>query len=71
MHTFTALYDHQADAEATQDELERLGIVETDHELHGAYEDKVSNPWAGAKGVAPPAADQHIYKEAMKRAAFY
>ena len=74
MHTFTALYDRQADAEAVQSELERLGIVDIDHGLHGgetaAYEDDASGPWAGGRGVAPPEADRHIYKEATKRGGF-
>ncbi len=74
MHTFTALYDNQADAEAVQVDLERLGIVDLDHGLHGqetaAYEDEADGPWAGGRGVAPPDADRHIYKEAMKRGGF-
>lgn len=74
MHTFTALYDRQADAEAVQAELERLGILNIDHGVHGeeaaAYDDKAGGPWAGAKGVVPPDADRHIYKEAMKRGGF-
>ena len=74
MHTFTALYDRQADAEAVQAELERLGIVDIDHGLHGgetaAYEDDAAGPWAGGRGVAPPEADRHIYKEATRRGGF-
>ena len=74
MHTFTALYDRQADAEAVQAELERLGILDIDHGVHGeeaaAYDDKAGGPWAGAKGVVPPDADRHIYKEAIKRGGF-
>ena len=75
MHTFTALYDRQADAEAVQAELERLGIIDIDHGVHGdeaaAYEDdSASGPWSGGKGVVPPDADRHIYKEAMKRGGF-
>ena len=73
MHTFTALYDRQADAEAVQAELERLGIVDIDHGLHGgetaAYEDDATGPFAG-RGVAPPEADRHIYKEATRRGGF-
>ena len=74
MHTFTALYDRQADAEAVQAELERLGIIDLDHGLHGgetaAYEDDATGPWAGGRGVAPPEADRHIYKEATKHGGF-
>ena len=74
MHTFNALYDRQADAEAVQTELERLGIVDLDHSLHGgetaAYEDGASGPWAGGRGDALPEADRHIYKEATKRGGF-
>lgn len=74
MHTFTALYDRRADAEAVQAELERLGVVDLDHGLHGgetsAYENEASGPWSGGRGVTPPDADRHIYKEAMKRGGF-
>ena len=80
MHTFTALYDKQADAEAMQAELERLGIIDLDHDLHSqdsagfdrdAYSDD-SNPafWGKKGGVAPPKEDRHIYEEALRRGGY-
>ena len=80
MHTFTALYDKQADAEAMQAELERLGIIDLDHDLHnqqsaefdrGDYSDD-SNPafWGKKGGVAPPKEDRHIYEEALRRGGY-
>ena len=80
MHTFTALYDKQSDAEAMQAELERLGIIDLDHDLHSrsrdgfdrsAYSDD-SNPafWGKKGGVAPPKEDRHIYEEAIRRGGY-
>ena len=80
MHTFTALYDKQADAEAMQAELERLGIIDLDHDLHSrrsaefdreAYSND-SNPglWGKKGGVAPPKEDRHIYEEALRRGGY-
>ena len=65
MHTFTALYDTQAEAEAAQAKLEQLGIIDIDHGLHG--EDT-----AGFEGDAGAVygEDRHIYKEATKRGGF-
>ncbi len=80
MHTFTALYDRQADAEAMQAELERLGIIDLDHDLHSqesegfdrqAYSDD-TNPglWGKKGGVKPPKEDRHIYEEALRRGGY-
>ena len=80
MHAFTALYDKQADAEAMQAELERLGIIDLDHDLHSqesegfdrnAYSDD-TNPglWGKKGGVAPPKEDRHIYEEALRRGGY-
>ena len=80
MHIFTALYDRQADAEAMQAELERLGIIDLDHDLHsqdsegfdrGAYSDD-TNPglWGKKGGVKPPKEDRHIYEEALRRGGY-
>ena len=76
MHSFTALYDRQADAEAMQAELERLGIIDLDHDLHSresegfdrdAYSDDADPGLWGRKGVTPPREDRHIYEEALRR----
>ena len=80
MHTFTALFDRQADAEAMQARLEELGIIDLDHDLHGqesagfdrdAYSDD-SNPglWGKKGGVTPPQEDRHIYEEAVRRGGY-
>ena len=80
MHTFTALYDRQADAEAMQAELERLGIIDLDHDLNSqdsagfdreAYSDD-ANPglWGRKGGVKPPKEDRHIYEEALRRGGY-
>ena len=65
MHTFTALYDTRAEAEAAQAKLEQLGIVDVDHGLHG--EDTTA--FEGEAGAAF-GEDRHIYKEATKRGGF-
>ena len=65
MHTFTALYDTQAEAKAAQAKLEQLGIVDIDHGLHG--EDTTA--FEGEAG-AVYGEDRHIYKEATKRGGF-
>ena len=80
MHSFNALYDRQADAEAMQAELERLGIIDLDHDLHSqdsagfdrqAYSDD-ANPglWGKKGGVKPPKEDRHIYEEALRRGGY-
>lgn len=65
MHTFTALYDTQAEAEAAQAKLEQLGVVDIDHGLHGddaaAFEDDAGAIYGE---------DRHIYREATKRGGF-
>ena len=66
MHTFTALYDKRADAEAVQDRLEELGIVELDRGVH----DQDATAFADGRGVTPPHEDQHLYKEAVRRGGF-
>ena len=65
MHTFTALYDTQAEAEAAQAKLEQLGVVDIDHGLHGAD----TTAFDGDAG-ATYGEDRHIYKEATKRGGF-
>ena len=80
MHTFTALYDKQADAEAMQARLEQLGIIDLDHDLHsrdsegfnGEAYSGGSDPglWGKAGGVAPPREDRHIYEEALRRGGY-
>ena len=66
MHTFTALFDKRADAEAIQDRLEQLGIIELDRGLH----DKEASAFADDRGVVPPQEDRHLYAEAVRRGGF-
>ena len=80
MHTFTALFDDRADAEAVQDRLEQLGIIEIDHDVdshesagfdRNAYSDHGSpGLWASKRGLAPPDEDRHLYEEALRRGGF-
>ena len=65
MHTFTALYDTRAEAEAAQAKLEQLGVVDIDHGLHG--EDAAA--FEGDAG-AIYGEDRHIYREATRRGGF-
>ena len=65
MHTFTALYDTQAEAEAAQAKLEQLGIVDIDHGLHGEDTSAFEDDRGAIYGE-----DRHIYKEATKRGGF-
>ena len=66
MHTFTALFDRRADAEAIQARLESLGIIEIDHGLH----DKEAAAFADGRGAVPPEEDRHLYDEAVRRGGF-
>ena len=66
MHTFTALFDKRADAEAIQDRLQQLGIVEVDRGLH----DKQATAFTDDRGVVPPQDDRHLYDEAVRRGGF-
>ena len=80
MHIFTALFDRQADAEAVQAELERLGIIDLDHDVHSREsaeleENASSNPtapglWGAENQAAPPAEDRRLYEEATRRGGF-
>ena len=81
MHTFTALYDKRADAEAMQARLEKIGVIDIDDgvrdpeaaqiERTAASEDRGGKGyWAGGRGAVPPEADRHIYEEAVKRGGY-
>ncbi len=65
MHTFTALYDTRAEAEAAQAKLEQLGIIDIDHGLHGEDTNAFDDDTGAVFGE-----DRHIYKEATKRGGF-
>ena len=66
MHTFTALFDRRADAEAIQARLESLGIIEIDHGLH----DKEAAAFTDGRGAVPPEEDRRLYDEAVRRGGF-
>lgn len=80
MHTFTALYDKRAEAEAMQTKLEQLGVIEIDHGVHdqsaagfdagdcSSHEQK--GLWGSQKGAVPPDEDRHLYEEALRRGGF-
>ena len=80
MHTFTALFDKRADAEAMQAQLDQLGIVDLDHGVHDretagfdptAYSsDENKGLWGSHKGAVPPDQDRHFYEEALRRGGF-
>ena len=65
MHTFTALYDTRAEAEAAQAKLQELGIVDIDRGLRGGD----TTAFEGDAG-AVYGEDRHIYKEATRRGGF-
>ena len=81
MHTFTALYDQRAEAEAMQARLERIGVIDIDDgvrdpaaaqiERSAAAKDRGEKSfWSGGRGAVPPEADRHIYEEAVKRGGY-
>lgn len=81
MHTFTALYDKRADAEAMQARLEQIGVIDIDNsandpeaaqiERAAADEDPAGKSfWSGGRGAVPPEADRHICEEAVKRGGY-
>ena len=73
MHTYTALYDTAAEAQAAQDQLKTLGIIDADgastyDKNTAGFEDDTM--WRGSKGAVPEDADRHIYKEALRRGGY-
>lgn len=80
MHTFTALYDKRADAEAMQDRLEQLGIIDIDHGVHdrntAGFDPNANSShetkglWGSHTGAVPPDEDRHLYEEAVRRGGF-
>ena len=78
MHTFTALFDRRADAEALQARLEQLGIIDLDHDVYDRDNTGLSDPtlhadgalWNRTVGAVPPQEDRRIYDEAVRRGGF-
>lgn len=78
MHTFTALFDRRADAEALQTRLEQLGIIDLDHDVYDRETTGLGDPstsadtalWDRTLGAVPPKEDRRIYEEAVRRGGF-
>ena len=64
MRTYTALYDNTADAERVQNELERLGIIDTDDRR--VHTGDIGNAFEG-RATAPPEPDRRLYEEGVRR----
>ena len=79
MHTFTALFDKRADAEAMQARLEKIGVIDIDDGVRDPEAAQIERAaageaskgyWAASRGAVPPEADRHIYEEAVKRGGY-
>jgi hypothetical protein len=78
MHTYTALYDNRQDAEAAQQQLKGLGIIENDNanladqNTTGFNADRSADNkafWGGMKGGVVPE-DRHIYEEGVRQGGY-
>ena len=78
MHTYTALYDNRQDAEAAQQQLKSLGILDTDganiadQNTTGFQADRSSDNkgfWGSLKGGVMPE-DRHVYEEGMRQGGY-
>ena len=78
MHTYTALYDTRQDAEAAQQQLKGLGILDADganiadQNTKGFSADRSqdnSGFWGSMKGAVVPE-DRHVYEEGVRQGAF-
>lgn len=81
MHMFTALFDTRADAEAVQQTLKSLGIVDLDEvgvhdqdapgfdaRKYSARED--AGLWGAPRMLFPPDEDRHLHEEHLRRGGF-
>lgn len=78
MHTYTALYDNRQDAEAAQQQLKGLGIIDNDNanladqNTTGFNADRSADNkafWGGMKGGVVPE-DRHIYEEGVRQGGY-
>jgi uncharacterized protein (TIGR02271 family) len=78
MHTYTALYDNRQDAEAAQQQLKGLGIIDTDganladQNTTGFNADRSADNkgfWSGMKGGVMPE-DRHVYEEGVRQGGY-
>lgn len=77
MHTYTALYDTRQDAEAAQQQLKGLGILDSDganiadQNTKGFSADRSqdnSGFWGSLKTAVPE--DRHVYEEGVRQGAY-
>ncbi len=74
MHTYTALFDQRADAEAAQAQLQQLGIVPVDttvagkstHGFNEAPESDNRGFWESLKNVFVSHEDRPLYEESVR-----
>lgn len=79
MHTYTALYDNRQDAEAAQQQLKGLGIIDADganiadQNTTGFSADRDRHDskgfWGALKGGARPE-DHHVYEEGVRQGSY-
>lgn len=78
MHTYTALYDNRQDAEAAQQQLKSLGIIEADgmniadQNTTGFSADRSGDNkgfWGSLKGAFMPE-DRHVYEEGVRQGGY-
>lgn len=85
MHTYTALYDNRQDAEAAQQQLKSLGIIDangmniadqsafadTGQSGSGSGSDgRKTGFWGSLLGAAPPADDRRMYEEGVRQGGY-
>ena len=78
MHTYTAIYDNRQDAEAAQQQLKSLGIIEADgmnladQNTTGFQADRSGDNkgfWGSLKGGVAPE-DRHVYEESVRQGGY-
>ena len=78
MHTYTALYDNRHDAEAAQEQLKQLGVIEADgmnladSNTQGLAADRTGDStgfWGSLKNAFMPE-DRHVYEEGVRQGCF-
>jgi uncharacterized protein (TIGR02271 family) len=69
MHTYTALYENRADAEAVQNQLKTLGILDADGA--SVYDKQnAAGAYGAAKSVSPPNEDRQVFDEHLRQGGF-
>jgi len=81
MHTYTALYDTRQDAEAAQDQLKSLGVIEADDsnladksafggQGAGEARGQTNGLWSGFRGALPPDNDRRVFEEGVRQGGY-